>query len=74
MKHNMVPDLPSVLIVNVSFDPLFSNTSQSFTVLSQEPLANMAAVELKHRQLIGPSWPASTCKIVLQIHSVNSMI
>lgn len=46
----------------VSLAPLFSNTSQSLTVLSQEPLARRALWELKVTELTGPSCPASTCK------------
>lgn len=45
----------------VSLAPLLSNTSQSLTVLSHEPLAKRALLELKLSELTGPSCPASTC-------------
>lgn len=51
----------------VSLAPLLSNTSQSLTVLSHEPLARRALLELKLSELTGPSCPASTC-YQMQVH------
>lgn len=51
----------------VSLAPLLSNTSQSLTVLSHEPLARRALFELKLSELTGPSCPASTC-YQMQVH------
>lgn len=53
--------LPSEESTMVSLAPLLSNTSQSLTVLSHEPLAKRALLELKLSELTGPSCPASTC-------------
>lgn len=53
--------LPSEESTMVSLAPLLSNTSQSLTVLSHEPLARRALLELKLSELTGPSCPASTC-------------
>lgn len=53
--------LPSEESTMVSLAPLLSNTSQSLTVLSHEPLASRALLELKLSELTGPSCPASTC-------------
>lgn len=57
-KHVNIPSEESTM---VSFAPLLSNTSQSLTVLSHEPLARRALLELKLSELTGPSCPASTC-------------
>lgn len=53
--------IPSEESTMVSLAPLLSNTSQSLTVLSHEPLARRALLELKLSELTGPSCPASTC-------------
>lgn len=54
--------LPSEESTIFSLAPLLSKTSQSLTVLSQDPLARRALLELKLRELTGPSCPASTCQ------------
>ena len=54
-------DSPSASCTSVSLAPLLSNTSHNLTVLSHDPLANMALVPLvKARQLTGPVWSANT--------------
>lgn len=58
----------------VSLAPLLSNTSQSLTVLSHEPLARRALLELKLSELTGPSCPASTCYQMPDMYNVKRRV
>lgn len=52
--------LPSEVSASVSVVLQLSTMSHSRTVLSQEALARTDFIGLKHRPLMGPSWPDKT--------------
>lgn len=52
---------PSEVSVSVSVVFQLSTMSHSRTVLSQEALARTDRIGLKHKPLMGPSWPDKTC-------------
>lgn len=55
---------PSEVSASVSLVLQLSYMSHRRTVLSQEALARMDFIGLKHRPLMGPSWPDKTCSSV----------